>query len=157
MPATVGEVYREQLRELDAGPLWFVAVLLLVSTVYSLLPESWRATGPPLSGGPAGRRAGGWHWQSAVVAGLEGAISVSAAIYAPELFRRHGWSFGPASRAAYGAYVLQAPVLVALALLMRPVAVPAGIKFLVLVSAGIGLCFTLSAVLVRVPGVRRIL
>lgn len=66
---------------------------------------------------------------------------------------------GPAlARAAYGAFLLQGPVLIGLALLVRPVDVPAEVKALALVVGGVVASFALAHLLVtRVPALRRVL
>ena len=102
---------------------------------------------------------GGLTWQSVVVCALEGPLSVSAAVVLTDLFRRR--RRGTLSRHlgawAYGAYVLQAPVLVAIALALRPTGLPPSVKFLVLLGCGLVACFTLAGALRRLPGARRVL
>jgi glucan biosynthesis protein C len=243
---SAGQVWGDQLRAFDAGPLWFAGVLLLFSTAYAaaavLLRRSagvhldgfllsgaaiavaavsfmlrlrfridsvqvgsahvWQwgqclvlfalgiAAGPAVlaegvsdrvrrlcgavvgAGGvvlvvllfafqddldPLG---GGWSLPAAVVAMMEGGTSVAAAVLLAEHFRRH--HPGPprrpwVARAAYAAYVLQTPVLVAAALLLRPVPVPAGAKLALLAPLGVAACFVLAAALVRIPPLRRVL
>lgn len=103
---------------------------------------------------------GGWSVPAAVVAIAEGGTSVGAAVLLVEHFRRH--HPGPArrprvARAAYGAYVLQTPVLVAGALLLRPVPVTAGAKLALLAPVGAAASFALASVLLRIPVLRRVL
>ena len=61
------------------------------------------------------------------------------------------------ARAAYGAYVVQAPALVAIAVLLRETGLPLTVKFVVLVLTGVTVCFASAAALTRLPGVREIL
>ena len=66
---------------------------------------------------------------------------------------------GPAlSRSAYGAFMVQAPILFGLAVALRPIDVPAELKAIVVAGAGVAVSFTLAWLLIsRVPGVARIL
>lgn len=244
---SAGTIWTDQLRSLDAGPLWFAGVLLLFSTACAAVPPATlrRAGSVPLTqsvlaaaaatvallsfllrlrfridsfqigsahvwqwgqclvlfalgiaagtrfltGGvpPRVRRAclaavavgalalmalllafrkdldplgGGATAAAAGVAVTEGIMSVAAAVLLVEYVRRH--RSGPPRRAwiarsAYGAYVLQAPVLVAVALALRPASVAAWAKLLVLVPAGVAGSFLLAAALLRIPALRRVL
>ena len=103
---------------------------------------------------------GGWSVPAAVVAIVEGATSVGAAVLLVEYFRRHhpGPSRRPwVPRAAYGAYVMQTPVLVAAALLLRPVPAPAGARLALLAPLGVAVSFAVAAALIRIPLLRRVL
>ena len=68
--------------------------------------------------------------------------------------RDRRWGF--LSRQSYGAFILHPPVLVTLSLLMEAVALPAIVKFVMLVSVGIAICFTLAWLLRKIPGVDRV-
>lgn len=58
---------------------------------------------------------------------------------------------------AYGAFIVHAPVIVALALLLQPWAAPPLLKFVLVATAGTGLSFGIAGVLLRLPGARRVL
>ncbi|OYU72967.1 MAG: hypothetical protein CFE32_22235 [Alphaproteobacteria bacterium PA3] len=58
---------------------------------------------------------------------------------------------------AYGAFVLHAPVLVAVALALRPWAAPALLKWAVAATLATGLAFAGAGALRRLPGVARVL
>ena len=58
---------------------------------------------------------------------------------------------------AYGAFVLHAPVIVALAVLLADWPLPPGVKFLLLGTLGTVLSFSLAGLLRRLPGVQRVL
>ena len=61
-------------------------------------------------------------------------------------------------RSAYGAFMLQGPVLLGLAIALRPLPLPAEIKALLVAGGGIVGSFALAWLLIsRVPGVRRVL
>jgi peptidoglycan/LPS O-acetylase OafA/YrhL len=242
-PSSFGGVVSDQLRELDPGPLWFVWVLLVFSTVVALIPlppaaprplrprllivggafiavasflfrlpfhidsyqigaahvwqwgqciglfalgivagrEGWIPSIPPAirracawlaliglfgvvaflivlgdNTDPAG---GGRHWQSAVVALLEGLISVTATIVLVDLFRpvRPGRATNALIRSAYGAYLLQTPVLVGLTLALRQVPLPTTAKLLIVLPAAIAGSFALALLFLRIRPVARVL
>lgn len=100
-----------------------------------------------LSSGPDAFK-GGWHWESAGYAAVEGVVSVSVSLIVLEHFRRHHSRQGPLGRrlagAAYGAFVLQGPVLVALALALRSLDVPGEVKFVVLAVTAVCVSYALS-------------
>jgi glucans biosynthesis protein C len=243
---SAADQWSHQLEDLDSGPLWFVGVLLLFSTVYA--PAAGRVRWPVVGGALTGRLVvgtmagvavasfvlrlvfpldssqvfaahvwqwgqciglfllglhagshgwpadvpawlrrrcawalaagavvvvvmiglyqddldpltGGVTWESAVVCATEGVMATAAAIVLPDLFRRarRGRVAVVAGRSAYGAYLLQAPVLVATALLLRPVDAPPAAKFLVLATSAVLASFALASTLVRLPVVRQVL
>lgn len=104
---------------------------------------------------------GGLTWQAALTSACEGVIAVGLSVWMLGTFERHVDHAGPVSRAlgraAFGAYVLQAPVLLCWALLVRDLAIAPEVKFLILAPAGIATSFALSWLLTRLPGVRRVL
>jgi peptidoglycan/LPS O-acetylase OafA/YrhL len=62
------------------------------------------------------------------------------------------------ARAAYGAFLVQGPVLIGLALLLRPLDVPAEVKALTLVATGVAASFGVAHLVVtRVPVLSRVL
>jgi peptidoglycan/LPS O-acetylase OafA/YrhL len=244
-PTSAADQVRTQLGDFDAGPLWFVGVLLVYSTVYALVARpapaapageltgrlvvlcmagvaaatfvlrlwfpidsaqpfaahvwQWgQCAGLFVLGLHAGRQgwftripgrlrvrcawalaagavavvalvganaddldplAGGVGWQPAAVALTEGVMATAAAIALTDLFRnrRRGRVAVLAGEAAYGAYIVQAPVLVALAVLLRDSPLPAAARFGVVAVTGVLACFATAAALRRIPGVRGIL
>lgn len=58
---------------------------------------------------------------------------------------------------AYGAFIVHAPVIVALALVLRPWGAPALVKFALVAALGIALSFAIAGLLLRLPGARRVL
>jgi glucans biosynthesis protein C len=118
-----------------------LAVLLLIA--------AYSDNTDPLGGGP--------HWQSAAVAVIEGIVSVGATVVLLDVLR--GWrgrGRGELARRAFGAYVLQAPVIVVFALALRNVPVPGGVKLLLLAPASVAACFALAGTLRHVRLLRRI-
>jgi fucose 4-O-acetylase-like acetyltransferase len=243
---TLGWFFRDQLRDPDAGPLWFVFVLFLFSCGY----VAWRFVRPRrtalrpwhasiLTGMAAGiavatfvvrlqyrvdshqflvthvwqwpqclglflfgiacaenrwldpvpdrlRRGAGWSalagisatvaaiafnvaprdafgggptWPAALVAVCEGIIATGFSIWILGTFQRRFDQAGPLARAlgraAFGAYVLQAPIGVSLARLAHPLALAPELKFLIIAPAALGASFGLAWLLTRVPGVKR--
>jgi glucan biosynthesis protein C len=94
------------------------------------------------------RFTGGWHWQAAAGALIEGVLATCVSIYAVEHFRRRHNRLHPLARrmapAAYGAFVLHPPVLVGLALAVQPLPLPAELKFVAVLTAGVTGAFSLA-------------
>jgi glucans biosynthesis protein C len=92
--------------------------------------------------------AGGWHWQAAAGALIEGVLATCVSLFAIEHFRRHHNHLQPLARrmapAAYGAFVLHPPVLVGLALAVQPLPLPAEPKFVTVLIAGVTGAFSLA-------------
>jgi hypothetical protein len=84
---------------------------------------------------------GGLHWEALVVALFEGVFAIGMSLTVLAFFRRHAdrerRRTRPMARSAYGAFVLQAPVLVGIALAMHPLALEPEVKFLVLAAGGV--------------------
>ncbi|MGH3879698.1 MAG: acyltransferase family protein [Actinophytocola sp.] len=86
---------------------------------------------------------GGWRWQAAATALLEGVLVVSGSLWLLSLAQRHLTQQGrfarACSRAAFPAFVIQGPILVLAAVALRPLAAPAEVKApLVLAIALVG-------------------
>lgn len=75
---------------------------------------------------------GGWTWQATATALVEGVLVVAGSLWLLGLAQRHLTQHGrfaeACSRSAFPAFVIQGPVLVLLALALRPVAAPAEVK-----------------------------
>jgi len=108
-----------------------------------------------------GLYSGGWHWESLLASAIEGALAVVAPFWLLGFFRRHVNSMFPLGkqliRSYYGAYVIQAPVVMGLALALRRPAIPTELKFLVVAPLGIVASFVLAYYFVQLPGVNKIL
>ena len=102
---------------------------------------------------------GGMTWQAGAVAVGEGMTAVGSSVWLLGLFQRHFDHAGPLARAmgraAFGAYVLQAPVAVAIARLAHPLAIAPELKFLIVAPAAVAGSFGLAWLLARVPGLKR--
>jgi hypothetical protein len=104
---------------------------------------------------------GGWRWQAAAAAAAEGVLAVSASLWLLGFAQRHAGPLGrlghALARSAYGAFLVQGPVLIALALALRPLAVPAEVKALAVAAAGVAGSFGLAWLLVTRTRLSRIL
>jgi hypothetical protein len=105
---------------------------------------------------------GGLHWQSAAMTIWEALVCVGMAFAVLAGFRAFAAGQRPFTRFmadnAFAVYVIHPPLLIAIALAMAGLAVPAVAKFLLLWVLSAALCFGLAAPLARrLPLVGRIL
>ncbi|GAA2235268.1 acyltransferase [Promicromonospora sukumoe] len=92
---------------------------------------------------------------------VENVVAVGAALGLLVLFRER-FSGQPAwarfaAQHSFAVYVIHPLVLVGVAVLLSPLVVPAGLKFLVLLALSVPLCWGAAYLLRRVPGVARVL
>jgi hypothetical protein len=104
----------------------------------------------------------GVHWAPLALAAIEGPLAVGTSVWLLGLAQRHldrrPGALGRAmARSAYGAFLLQGVVLIALMVALRPVGVPAEVKAVVV--AGLGVCgsFALAWLLVTRTRLGRLL
>lgn len=104
---------------------------------------------------------GGLSWQAALTAACEGMIAVGLSLWLPGTFQHHFNTTGrlgsALGRAAFGAYVIQAPILVTISLLARDLPVAPEVKFFLVAPAAITASFGIAWLLTRAPGLRRVL
>jgi hypothetical protein len=106
---------------------------------------------------------GGWHWDALAFAAFESTLAVFGPIWVlgvaqRRLNRGFRWASPAIGRSAYGAFVLQGLVLLGLAVVLRPLQVPAEVKALIVAAGGVAGSFALAWLLIRrVSGVARIL
>jgi hypothetical protein len=106
---------------------------------------------------------GGWNGYALVFAALESALTVFGPVWLLAVAQRHldrrVRLAGPATRrSAYGAFILQSAVLIGVAMAMRPLALPAEAKAVLLAVAGVAASFGIAWLLIsRIPGVARFL
>ncbi len=104
--------------------------------------------------------AGGGTWQSLVTAMFEGILVVAMSLWLIDLFQRRFERQGrlsvEMSRAAYAAFVLHQVVLVGLVLASRHVSWPPEVAYLTVAVLGVVVSFWLGALVVRLPGVSRV-
>jgi hypothetical protein len=112
--------------------------------------------------GSTGRVFGGGHWEALLFALVEGTLMVFGSVWLLGAAQRHlarprPWS-AALGRSAYGAFLLQGFVLLALALVLRPVPLPAELKALLVAIGAVVGSFAWAWLLVsRVPWLGRIL
>lgn len=104
---------------------------------------------------------GGWHWLAAVFVIIEAPLILCGPIWLLAGAQcRLDWHYrGDAvlNRTCYAAFIVQGFVLIGLAAALRPVPVPAELKALIVMVGGVTGSFGLGWLLVRVPGLRRVL
>lgn len=106
---------------------------------------------------------GGWHFDALVFAAGESTLTVFGPVWLLAVAQRHlgrrsRWAGPAVSRSAYGAFLLQGPVLIGLAMALRFAPLPAEVKALIVACGGIAGSFALAWLLIRrAPGVARIL
>ena len=131
---------------LVAGPLGLTATLLL---------------GGVMQTGDFQPFKGGWHWQAFGLAAWEQLSGVALGLGAMALFRRRFNQGGPLAdwmaRHSFGVYVLHAPILVTLALVLHPMPGGPVAKMLLLTGLGLLLSHAAAALAKQVPGLRQLL
>lgn len=105
---------------------------------------------------------GGGHWAALAFAVVEAPLVVFGSVWLlsvaqRSLDRRFRW--GPImTRSAYGAFIVQTVILIAIALALRPIALPAEAKAILVAAGGVAGSFALAWLLIsRVPGMARVL
>lgn len=110
--------------------------------------------------------AGGMHWPALAFAVVEALLTVFGSVWLFAVSQRRfdrlirlGPVLGPVlARSAYGAFILQGPVLIGLAVALRPVPVPAELKALIVATGGVYASFALAWLLIsRIPALSRVL
>ena len=104
----------------------------------------------------------GLHWAPLTMAAIEGPLAISTAVWLLATAQRHldrppGRRRRALARSSYGAFILQGPVLIALALALRPVSLPADAKASVVAGASVAGSFALAWVLISRTPLRSIL
>lgn len=104
---------------------------------------------------------GGWRWQALATAIFESILVVAGSVWllgvAQRRFNHRGPLASGCARAAFAAFVLQAPVLLALAVAARPLDVPVEIKSFLVAALGVSVSFWLGWIAVSRTPLRRIL
>jgi hypothetical protein len=104
---------------------------------------------------------GGWTWQAVYAAVVESVLVVNGSLWllgtAQRRFRTHGRVAAVVERSAFAAYIVQGPVLLGLAVALRPLPVPALVKAVTVGGVGVGASFALGWLLVSHTPLGRIL
>lgn len=116
--------------------------------------------GPPPETGP-NPYAGGWNLRAAGLAAWEQLAGLAISLGLIALFHRHLNRANTLTRwfaeHSFAVYVLHAPVLVALTLLLRPLQTALYLKVLLLTFTGLLASYAVAAGARRIPGLRKIL
>jgi len=116
--------------------------------------------GVALTDGDPDAFGGGGTWQSLLMAVLEAPFVVGLSVWLPALFKRRfdhqGRLAREMSRSAYAAFLIHQPVLVVLVLATREVSWPPEVDFFTVAVVGVAATFALAGLLVRLPGVSRV-
>jgi glucan biosynthesis protein C len=136
------------------GRLWLRLAVFLVVAFLALL--SFAAVT-----GTVGLFFGGFNWQTAFYAFWEQAFAVSISIGLIVWFRER-LNFQNRftkilSDNSYVAYILQAPIIVGLALGLASIKMPLALKFLAVAPIGVALCFVTAYLVRKVPKVNDVL
>jgi glucan biosynthesis protein C len=111
--------------------------------------------------GDIGDFVGGGTWQSLVTAGVEAILIMAMSLWLLDLFRRRfdhqGHLAQEMSRSAFAAFLLHQVVLVGLVLVTHQTELPPEVEFLSVALLGIVVSFGLASMLIRLPGVSRVL
>jgi len=107
------------------------------------------------------RAGGGFHWQSLAYAVWEAGVCVALSLVAltwfrKRFFRQGRWTRSMAS-AAFGVYVLHPAIIVPLTIALSGIRLNLGLKFLLVTPIALGLCFLVSLLLGKMPGLKNIL
>jgi surface polysaccharide O-acyltransferase-like enzyme len=104
---------------------------------------------------------GGFYWQAAVYSLWEPFVAFGIILFLFSWFRRHldraGTLLRALSESSYTAYIIHPPVIVGISLLAQGAMVPPLFKFVIVGAAGIAVCFMVSYLITRIPGVKRVL
>lgn len=111
--------------------------------------------------GGLGSFAGGWTWQAAAYAFWEQmfciAVSVGLIVWFREKFNTQNRFTKALAESSYGAYLIQAPILVYLAIALQNVEMPLLLKFAIVSPFAVGLCFGTAYLLRKIPKADNIL
>jgi len=138
----------------DQAALWRRIALAVLAVFPVVVVVAARV---PVLGGPP---TGGLNVPAAVYAFWEPFVAWGIIMTLLVVFQRRFAQldafWAAASRRAYLVYIIHPPVLVAVSLLLRGLAAPPLVKFAVTGSIAVALCFLLAGLLLRVPGLRRV-
>jgi peptidoglycan/LPS O-acetylase OafA/YrhL len=138
----------------DRGKLWGkVAIVLIV-----LMPVLFVVG---CASGGLGAFGGGWTWQAATFAFWEQFFCIAVSIGLMVLFREklniQNRFTKALSESSYGAYLLQAPILVYLAIALQSLQIPLLLKFAVVSPIAVTLCFGIAYLIRKIPKANQIL
>jgi hypothetical protein len=107
-----------------------------------------------------GRLTGGGTWESFLFAAIEGVLVVAMPLWLIDLFRRRFSHQGPLARAmsrsAFAAFLFHQLVLVGLVLASRYVPWAPEVEYVLVTALGVAGSFALGWLVLRIPGVGRV-
>ncbi len=140
---------------LKLGKQWFIFVQLLIFIGFPLLFFAGGA-----GSGNLEPYMGGLHWQSLVYALWEQLVGFSLIIglfgISKQYFNRQGQIATALSAGAYGVFVFHAPIIVGISAIFRPWEIFPFLKFLLLAPVALSACFTISLLIKKLPGFKKI-
>jgi glucan biosynthesis protein C len=111
--------------------------------------------------GGLGSFGGGWTWQAAAYAFWEQlfciAVSVGLTVWFREKLNKQNRFSKAMAESSYGAYLLQAPILVYLAVALQGLEMPLMLKFAVVSPVAVALCFGAAYLVRKIPKADRVL
>ena len=104
---------------------------------------------------------GGWYWQSLAYSLWESISFISITVFMLYAFREHfnqtGRRLKTMAASVYTVYIIHQTVLIAFNVLFLDVAIPTILKFLLVSMITVPLCFWLSGLIRKLPGMQRVL
>lgn len=132
------------------GRTWTMIAIVLALPVWPILMLAGGA-----SGGDITTFMGGFHWQALALALWEQTFCVAASVMLLVWYRRRmnrmTRTTGFLSRNSFAVYVMHAPVLIAVTLLLVPIDLPVIVKFLAVVALTVAITFPLCGALRKLP------
>ena len=139
----------------ETGRLWgkiAIVLLLLMPVLFVLGSIGFAGLGP---------FGGGWTWQAVAFAFWEQffcvAVSISLTVWFREKLNVQTRFTKALTESSYAAYILQAPMLVYLAVALQGVQIPLLLKFVLLSPVAVALCFGAAYLLRKIPKVDLVL
>jgi fucose 4-O-acetylase-like acetyltransferase len=145
---------RDWLRSIPDWMGWTGLAISAVATVVLFLPAL-------ALGGKSVSWVGGMHWQAAAYALWDSTLAVGMFLGMLVIFRRWanraGALWSELSRNQYAVYVLHAPLVVGLTVVLVGVPMHPLLRLLLAIAIGLPLCFTVAGLVRRIPAVDRVL
>jgi surface polysaccharide O-acyltransferase-like enzyme len=130
---------------------WTGLAISAVATVVLFLPAL-------VLGGKSASWVGGMHWQAAAYALWDSTLAVGMFLCLLVVFRRWanraGALWSELSRNQFAVYVLHAPLVVGLTILLMGVPIYPLLRLLLAIAIGLPLCFTVARLVRRIPASR---
>ncbi len=133
----------------ETGRLWgkaAVALFLLMPVLFTVGSFGFIGLGP---------FGGGWTWQAVAFAFWEQifciAVCVGLTVWFREKLNTQNRFSKAVTESSYAAYILQAPILVYLAIALQSVQMPLLLKFVVVSPIAVALCFLVAFVIRKIP------